>query len=381
MRSHSIMATQSLMKDGLGDPAVRRISNGLIAAGADFATGQFYRDAMRGLEAMELKQRVEHLVHVIGKHLPKDFQQAALILGRIRDHWDAGDPNDSQRAFAAWPIIDYVGHYGINHPEIALPLLSYLTPMFSAEFAIRYFLLIHPEQTYNQMTLWCLDSDEHVRRLASEGIRPRLPWAPQLKEFINNPKPVLFILDSLVDDPSDYVRRSVANNLNDISKDHPDLVIQTCQHWLADQVPERKWIIARGTRTLVKAGHPKVFALLGYTHKPKLKRGPLIITPDSIQLGESINISISLTSTSNKSQKMVIDYVIHFMKANGKTSPKVFKWKNLTLKPGQTAVLEKSHAITKITTRRYYPGTHKVELQINGKVTTSADFQLLETQP
>jgi len=374
------MATQSLMKDGLGEPAVRRISNGLIAAGADFATGQFHRDAMNGLDGLELKERVDHLVHVIGKHLPKDFQQAALILSRVRDHWDAGDPDDSLRTFAAWPIIDYVSHYGINHPNTALPLLSYLTSMFSAEFAIRYFLLIHPEQTYNQMTLWCLDPDPHVRRLASEGIRPRLPWAPRLKQFIDDPAPVLFILDSLVDDPSDYVRRSVANNLNDISKDHPELVIQTCQQWQADKVSERKWIIARGSRTLVKAGHPKVFSLLGYTSRPKIELGPLTLTSDTITLGDSLNISISLTSTANKPQKMVIDYVIHFMKANGKTSPKVFKWKNLHIKPGKTEVLEKAHVITEITTRRYYPGAHKLELLINGKVKATADFNLLETK-
>jgi len=136
------MSTQTLMKDGLGEPAIRRISNGLIAAGADFATGEFHRDAMNGLDSLELKQRVDHLVHVIGKHLPKDFENAARILGKIRDHWDLGDPDDSLRNFAAWPIINYVSNYGINHPDIALPLLRYLTPLFSAEFAIRPFLLI-----------------------------------------------------------------------------------------------------------------------------------------------------------------------------------------------------------------------------------------------
>ena len=374
------MSTQTLMKDGLGEPAIRRISNGLIAAGADFATGEFYRDAMNGLDSLELKQRVDHLVHVIGKHLPKDFENAARILGKIRDHWDLGDPDDSLRNFAAWPIINYVSNYGINHPDIALPLLRYLTPLFSAEFAIRPFLLIHPEQTYNQMTLWCLDSDEHVRRLASEGIRPRLPWAPQLAQYIDDPRPVLFILDSLVDDPSDYVRRSVANNLNDISKDHPDLVIETCKQWQADQVRERQWIITRGTRTLVKAGHPEVFSLLGYTRKPKLKLGELSITPQAIQLGETLHISIPITSTSDKVQKIVIDYVIHFVKANGKSKPKVFKWRNLQLKPGKTTILEKKHTITEITTRRYYAGIHKLEIQINGKVKASSDFELLENK-
>lgn len=368
------VAKQSLMKDGLGLAAVRRISDGLLAAGAQFDTQQFQHEALTGIESLELKQRVQHLVKVMANYLPRDFEQTAIILGQIRNHWDEGNPNDNLRSFAAWPIIDYVADYGINTPETSLRLLRYLTPMYSAEFAIRTFLIRHPELTYHEMMLWCLDPDEHVRRLASEGIRPRLPWGFQLKQYIRHPEPVIALLDNLIDDPSDYVRRSVANNLNDISKDHPDLVIETCQRWLAKDVPARQWIVRHGTRTLVKAGHPAVFPLLGYSRNPRLKLSAVHLTPSQIQLGEAINISIEVTA--EHEQRIVIDYAIHFVKASGQTAPKVFKWKNLHLKAGETIVLSKKHPIKAISTRKYYPGKQYLEILVNGQTKANASFGL-----
>lgn len=374
---HRSMATQTLMKDGLGQAAVHRISHGLLAAGAEFDVETFHQDALNGLDSLELKQRVQYLIGVIAQYLPDDFHKTAAILGNIRDQWDDGDPEDNLRSFAGWPIIDYVAIYGLDDPDIALPLLRYLTPMFSAEFAVRPFLERHPNTSYNEMLLWCLDPDEHVRRLASEGIRPRLPWGSQLKQYIADPLPVITLLDSLVDDPSDYVRRSVANNLNDISKDHPELVIETCKRWLSDGVTARQWIVRHATRTLVKAGHPKVFGLLGYTPKPKLEIEHLSVAKPEIILGESLAISTKITSTSDTTQKIVLDYAIHFMKANGRTSPKVFKWKNITLRPGQVMTLQKKHPIKLITTRSYYPGAHQAELLINGKSRLQVPFELL----
>ena len=368
------MATQLLMKDGLGKVAVGRISLALLAAGADFPEKAFNKDALAPLADLELKERVHHIIGVMGQHLPDSFPEAASILGRIRDHWEESE--DKLATFAAWPVIDYVATYGLDHPRIALPLLRYLTPMFSAEFSIRPFLEKHTEETYAEMLLWCLDADEHVRRLASEGIRPRLPWGKQLPQYIDDPAPVIALLESLKDDPSDYVRRSVANNLNDISKDHPDLVIETCQRWSAEKVAARQWIIRHATRTLVKAGHRKVFPLLGFTRSPKLDVSPPDLVCSALTLGETLRISTQITSTSTVKQYCVIDYAIHYMKANGKTSPKVFKWKNLRLKPGESVTLEKSHAFRPITTRRHYAGTHKIEILVNGRRAAHTSFQL-----
>ena len=371
------MADNPLMKDGLGEVAVERIINGLLSAGASFSPASFRKDAHSSLHQLELKDRVRHLILVMARHLPESFPETAQILGRIRDHWGETDPSDKLCYFAAWPIINYVAEYGLNHPEISLDLLRYLTPLYTGEFAIRPFIETHREQTYQQLLVWCMDSNEHVRRLASEGCRPRLPWGKRLPSYITDPTEVITLLENLRDDPSDYVRRSVANNLNDISKDHPEVIIETCRSWLADAVPERKWIIKHATRTLVKAGHPEVFPLLGYTQDPKLKITPPTLHPTTIHLGTPLQISTQITSTSKKTQHIVIDYAIHFMKANGRTTPKVFKWKNLTLKPQQTLILTKKHPLKAINTRRYYPGNQQVEIIVNGKTTTSAEFQLI----
>jgi len=368
------MAAQALMKDSLGEAAVARICRALLASGASFSEHAFTRDALDSLAPLELKERVQHIIDVMGKYLPSDFEQTATILGRIRDHWE--ETEETLSSFAAWPIIDYVAQYGLDHPRIALPLLRYLTPMFSAEFAVRPFLEKHNQDTYGEMLLWCLDSNEHVRRLASEGIRPRLPWAKQLPRYIENPAPVITLLESLKDDPSDYVRRSVANNLNDISKDHPDLVIEICKQWKSEKVAARRWIIQRATRTLVKNGHRKVFPLLGFTRKPKLDITPLVLSSDTVRLGESLHFSTQITSTAAVKQSCVIDFAIHYVRAKGKTSRKVFKLKNLRIKPGECITLEKSHPFKKITTRKHYAGTHKIEILVNGRRADRASFQL-----
>lgn len=364
------------MKDGLGEAAVERIIDGLLGAGADFCADAFRGDALAPLHRLELKDRVRHLIQVMGRHLPEPFPEAAKILARVRDHWDGGDPHDSLRSFAAWPVIDYVAEFGLDHPDIALPLLRYLTPLYTAEFAVRPFIETHNQETYSQLLAWCMDSNEHVRRLASEGTRPRLPWGKQLKRYIDDPSDVIALLENLRDDPSDYVRRSVANSLNDISKDHPELIIETCRRWLADSVVERRWIIRHATRTMVKAGRPEVFPLLGFTARPKLEVGTPVLTPPAVRQGGTLNIRATVASASDKMQSVVVDYAVHFMKSNGKTAPKVFKWKNLRLKPGQSATLEKSHSFKPISTRRYYAGPHRVEILVNGKSAAAAGFEL-----
>lgn len=370
------MAENLLMKDGLGEAAVERIIDALQSAGAEFSAEAFRRDAFSVLDKLELKDRVRHLITVMGRHLPSSFPETAYILGNIRDHWPEDDEDDKFQIFAGWPVVDYVAEYGLNYPAISLPLLRYLTSLFSAEFAIRTFIEVHPEDTYSQLLFWCLDQNEHVRRLASEGTRPRLPWGKQLPAFIEDPSPVISMLENLKDDPSDYVRRSVANNLNDISKDHPDLVIETCKRWLSEKVPARQWIIRHATRTLVKDGHPGVFSLLGFTRRPKLAvDAPELSTPHLL-LGDSLNFSTSITSTSTEKQYVVIDYAVHYMKSNGKRAPKVFKWKNLRIKPGQTVILKKSQPFKKITTRRHYQGSHMIEILVNGKPTVATPFEL-----
>lgn len=359
------------MKDALGFDAVGRIAASLMRVAPGFPERAFIADALAGLESLELKNRVRHIGGILHRYLPADFTAAADILIRLKS-------GRNLRGFAAWPLLDYVGEYGLGQPERSLAVLKELTGLFSAEFAIRPFFIEHRELTLQTVHEWCVDPDEHVRRLASEGSRPRLPWGQQLPVFIKDPAPVFQLLEKLKDDPSEYVRRSVANNLNDISKDHPETVIALCRRWQNGATKERQWIIRHATRTLVKAGHSEVFALLGYTDKPLLDFQALEVSPEEIKLGESVEFKFRLLSTASKPQAVVIDYAIHYRKANGKTTPKVFKLRSLKIAPGETVEVVKRHAIRAITTLKYHAGEHAIEILINGKTFGRVTFQLID---
>ena len=370
------MAEKTLMKDGLGAEAVGRIAVVLQGLDPDIAANRFRAKALAGIEQLELKQRVHHLIRVLHDYLPADFRATARLLSGLRDHWPDGDPADPLRSFAAWPFIDYVAEYGIDQPETALPLLRNLTGLFSAEFAIRPFLIHHFDISYRHLQAWIHENDYNVRRLVSEGTRPRLPWGQRLPAFCKDPSPVLALLEQLKDDDSETVRRSVANNLNDIAKDNPDHVISTCRRWLNNASTERRWIIRHATRSLVKSGHPDVFGLLGYTVNPAVILERLELDRTKIKLGESLSFTAELLSRSQQKQNFVVDYAVHHVKANGTRKPKVFKLGEKWLAPGERISLGKSHAIRPITTRKYYAGTHAIELLVNGKPVGMVEFEL-----
>ncbi|WP_406611447.1 DNA alkylation repair protein [Agarivorans sp. JK6] len=365
------------MKNGLAEPAVQRIALGIAAVYPQFDREQFVDLALDGLETLELKQRVMHLIAVLQQTLPEDFTETAKILVALPEHWDRGDPDDSLRGFAIWPVTDFVAVAGIAHPQQAFKALAALSPLFSAEFAIRPFIEKYPEQSWEQLLAWTTSDDEHLRRLASEGCRPRLPWGAQLKELIADPAPILPILEALKNDSSLYVRRSVANNLNDIAKDHPGLVLDLCQVWQQGANADLQWLIKHATRSLVKQGHPKSFPLLGYTADPQLKLEEFAVLDQQVTMGDSLTFALALRAEEMQ-QKFVLDYAVHFMKANGKTASKVFKLKNLSLNKGEMFAIEKSHSFKAISTRKYYPGEHFVALHVNGQEIDRLAFTLKE---
>lgn len=259
-------------------------------------------------------------------------------------------------------------------------MLKEMTKRFSSEFGIRYFLLADQDRTLSILRGWIHDPNRHVRRLVSEGTCPRLPWAPQLPRLINDPAPMLPILKVLRDDEEEYVRRSVANHLNDIAKDHPDLVARLAGDWMQGADKPREKLVRHACRTLIKQGHPAALRVFGFGES-KLLLDTLFIETQTVELGGALTFSADLISTSDMTQSLVIDYLVHFQKANGKLAGKVFKWKQIMLQPGERLPLIRSHSIRPITTRRYYSGQHALSLRINGHDFGYATFDLIVPSP
>ncbi len=376
-------------KNFFGVDPIRSLARHLVRAHPDFSEQEFVAFASAGLDQLELKERSAQITDGLVKFLPADSREATGVLldslhpetrFGIAETAEASEGVTDSLGIAGWlvmPMADYVTRVGLDDVEFSLEALRQMTMRSSSEFAVRQFLVDHPEVTLHTFQQWISDPNEHVRRLVSEGCRPRLPWGMRLHQFIEDPSPVVQLLEQLKDDRSEYVRRSVANNLNDIAKDHPDLVTGLAKAWMVDASADRGRLIRHALRTLVKAGNSEALAVLGYG-RPKIEVAAFSVSTAEVVFGSPLEFDIELVSTSSKDQKLLIDYVVHHVKANGQTSPKVFKWKNLTLAAGETLTASRKHPIRAITTRRYYPGTHRVELQINGEPFGGCDFELTE---
>jgi 3-methyladenine DNA glycosylase AlkC len=364
-----------LMKDGLGEEALKRLTRALAEAWPDFDTRGFTREARKGLGDMELKERVNHIISVMDGFLPGDYKRALKVVEKAGRCMPAGNVGDSLAGFALWPLIDWVPTRGLGHFDASLKALKNLTQVFTAEVAVRPFLLKDPALALGYLEQWVDHENKHVRRWVSEGTRPRLPWGCRLPMFIDDPGPVLGLLEQLKDDPSEYVRRSVANNLNDIAKDHPALVVKTCRAWSKGASGERKWVIRHGLRTLVKQGDGGALRILGFTTKPKVE-ATLRLSADSLKIGDEMVVEVNLVSESRATQKLVVDYVVHHVRANGKTTPKVFKLRSLDLAAGDSVDLRKKHSFAPRSVRRYYPGNHVVELLVSGKSLARKSFTM-----
>jgi 3-methyladenine DNA glycosylase AlkC len=371
-----------LMKNGLSEQAIKRIAKALKTISPEFEQQNFINTSLKGLDILALKERVHHIITALHKYLPDNFLTVVEIFSNIEKVWDFGDKADPLSSFAAWPLIDYVSVYGLEHPKVSLHLLKKLTSLFSAEFAIRPFIINSPNYCLTQFSDWVNDDCEHVRRLVSEGTRPRLPWGLQLKQFVKAPQPNLPLLTALKSDDSLYVRRSVANHLNDIAKDHPDVVIELCKQWqqTASNKTARErinWVIKHATRTLVKNGHPDVFTLLGYK-KAQVNIEKFNLETQEVEMGKTLIFGFDIISTINKPQRLIVDFALHFIKANGQQKAKVFKLKVVELNELDTITLTKNFSFKAISTRKYYVGDHKVELLINGKSVAEKTFSLID---
>ncbi|MDT8310986.1 MAG: DNA alkylation repair protein [Methylophaga sp.] len=340
---------------------------------SSFDKGQFQRQVLAELDALALTQRISLLADAIAGQLSDDFSKVAPALLILAENWPAADNNESWQNYSVWPVISYVGRAGLKTPDLALPVLAVLTPLFTAEFAIRAYLEQHFEMTYQQMLVWTQSDNPHLRRLASEGLRPRLPWGKRL-DHIPLSK-ALVLLDRLKDDDSIYVQKSVANHLNDLSKEQPQRILDLCQRWQTDATPARQWIIGRALRTLQKQADPAALALLGYqTDLPISTVFQLAETECCI--GEAVTLQLTIRNLSSQPQLLLIDYELWLMRSHGKLSAKVFFWQRLRLASLQQISLQKQQPMQQLSTRKLYPGEHSVGLRINGQVRDRQPFQL-----
>ena len=356
-----------LLKELLNAEALALIGRVAAQAHPAFDRRAFLAMASEGLDELSIMQRMSRVADSLRAHLPDDYPRALKTVRRMAPQLPGG--------FVAMVLPEFVGRHGLDHFELSLEALRELTRYSSAEFAIRSFLERDAAAVLARAERWAEDENEHVRRLASEGTRPRLPWARRLPFLVAAPQHTLPILERLQADPSEYVRRSVANHLNDISKDHPEWVLDLLERW-PTQEPETKWIAKHALRNLIKAGHPRALKLVGATLGAKVRLQSFAVSPAVIRLGQTLRLSATLVSTARKPQRLVIDYAIHYVKKSGDSSRKVFKWRTLELEGRTEVTLTKGQTIADFTTRTHYAGRHQVELLVNGLSVAQGRFDL-----
>lgn len=363
------------LKNSYGPDIPRRIAAMIAQVHPAFPKAAFLRDALAGYEALELMPRGRHIAQALRSHLPQDVPAALDILLASLDA-PRGDADGSLASFLFMPHTVYVSAYALDHFEAAMRAQHVLTQRFTAEFSIRPFIEKYPQRTLAQLRAWAEDPSPHVRRLVSEGTRPRLPWAPRLRALQRDPRPALALLELLKDDPELYVRRSVANHLNDIGKDHPALLAAVARRWLKNASPERAWIVRHALRSAIKRGEAGALAVSGFGARAEVTVRKAEVTPARVRIGGKLRIAFDLVNKLSRNQRVLADLCVHYQKANGKTGPKVFKLKSVELAPRASLHFEKKLSLADLTTRRHFPGRHRVEVLLNGRAVALGEFLL-----
>ena len=318
---------------------------------------------------LELKARGRQVTLNLGKYLPSDYGDALAILEKVAAGYSTG------LFVLGFSFPDFVEVYGQDECnwDISIRALEVFTILWSSEMAVRSFIHNHEERMMEQMLAWSKHENEHIRRLASEGCRPALPWAIALPKFKKDPAPVLPILTQLKADPSAYVRKSVANNLNDISKTRPDIVIQIAAEWHGEN-KHTNWIVKHGCRTLLKKGNIDILALFGLNDNTNIAVEDFALSTKSISIGDKLDFSFTIST--KKTTKARLEYGIDYVKSNGKRSRKIFKISEVSLKENESKLYAKSHSFADLSTRKHYPGSHSIALIVNGIEWGNLDFEL-----
>jgi 3-methyladenine DNA glycosylase AlkC len=365
------------LKDFYDERRVRDIGESIASVYRAFETERFVAESLDGLEQLELIPRAWHIAEALARQLPAGYERAVEVLIDSLGPPLVQTEGNGMEPFFYMPHVCYVARWGLEHFEASMRAQHELTQRFSAEFSIRSFLERYPAQTLERLRLWAGDHSVHVRRLVSEGTRPRLPWAPRLRAFQADPTPILPLLELLKDDQDLYVRRSVANNLNDIGKDHPELLVEIAHRWLEDASPDRAWLVRHALRSLVKQGHPGALSLFGFGGAAQISVGSVRLSSDQVPIDGTLRFGCQLISQSAEAQDLLVDFVVHFVKANGRTSPKVFKLRSVQLASGETERLEGRVSFADMTTRRHFPGRHRIDLLVNGQAIPLTEFDVV----
>ncbi len=318
-------------------------------------------------KSAELKARVRFIAAAMHDCISLKYEDALTVLIPVSERVAAG--------YFSIFFPDFVEQFGQEHWQASMNALSEFTKTSSAEFAIRPFIVKYPDKTMKQMLKWSSHKNVHIRRLSSEGCRPRLPWGLRLNNFVVNPEPVIEILEKLKSDPELYVRKSVANNLNDISKDHPELVIELAKSWFGKS-DETDWIVRHALRTLLKQGNKKALSIFGHHDAKGIEVRNLKLDKKKLRIGETLAFRFEVHNTKTKSQETRIEFAVDYRKANGSASRKVFQISRTTLSSGLTS-FNRTQRFTDFTTRKHYPGDHAIHILVNGEVKSTEKFQLV----
>jgi len=356
------------LKEIFNAERLQHIATEMTAVYPAFDAKGFLKHAKAGLADLSVMQRMARVSESLHAVIPLDYPHTLKLLYALAPRLNS--------AFVSLFLPHYVASYGGEDFKRSMAALKYFTTFGSAEFAVRHFLLSDFKRTLAVMLSWSLDENEHVRRLASEGSRPRLPWSFRLANVQADPSLCASILDNLKADSSLYVRKSVANHLNDITKDHPDWVLGLIEGWSLEN-PHTAWIARHALRSLIKQGNTRALTIMGAGARAEVKIHQLKVEPAVINLGDRINLSFSLESMADTPQKLVVDYAIDYVKSAGHSASKVFKLKAFTLAAREHHAISRGQHIRELTTRKHYPGKHAVHVLVNGERLGSVELELL----
>lgn len=322
----------------------------------------------------ELKARATHIASVLYDFLPNDYHEALTVIQAVMDDLLENPITEDRFVFFFFP--QYIERYGQEYFAASVAAMELMTGFVTCEFAVRPFIQRYPDRMLPLMRQWARHTDEHVRRLASEGCRPRLPWGMALATLKQDPSPILPILETLKNDPSEYVRRSVANNLNDIAKDNPEITLRLAKAWKGLSA-ETDWVVKHACRTLLKAGHPEALLIFGYSPVAGLEVADFDIRTPEVAMGDDLVFAFVLKNPTGVSKKLRVEYRMDFMKSNGKLAPKVFMISEGDYAPGDVKAFVRKQSFRPISTRKYYAGLHRVAVLINGVEMVVGEFVLV----